>query len=265
MLIPVASADDPRLIPYRDLKDNQRAREGGFLVEGVIALERLLTASRFPVRSILLSEHRARTLASLLALAPDDIPVFVAPQTVLDAAAGLHLHRGVLALASRIAPPAPRDLLPANGPLLCLALAGLSNADNVGACFRNAAAFGAGAILLDAASCDPLYRKAIRVSSGHALSLPFALSPDADAMFDALDALDVETWALTPSGGEALHMLAPPARLALALGAEGPGLPQALLARARKVSIPMAVGVDSLNVATAAAVALAHVFARRSC
>lgn len=263
MPIPIASADDPRLAPYRDLKDNQRAREGGFLVEGVIALERLLSASLYPVRSILLSEHRAQTLAPLLTQAPAGTPVFVAPQAVLDTTAGLHLHRGVLALADRTAPRDPAQLLKPD-PLLALALIGLSNADNVGACFRNAAAFGANAMLLDETCCDPLYRKAIRVSSGHALSLPFAQAGDGDHLLDVLHAADVETWALTPAGGDPVHALTPPPRLALLLGAEGPGLPPSLMDRTRRVSIPMASNVDSLNVATAAAVALAHVFASRN-
>src|SRR5690606_21086790 len=139
-----------------------------------------------------------------------------------------------------------------------------ANHDNVGACFRNAAALGADAVLLDAASCDPLYRKSIRVSAGTALSLPFARSGDGAGIVDALAGAGVETWALTPAGGEKLHTLAPPPRLAILLGAEGHGLPSALMDRCRRISIPMTPGIDSLNVATAGAIALAHVFASRS-
>jgi len=95
------------------------------------------------------------------------------------------------------------------------------------------------------------------------LSLPFARSGDGMAMMAALEAARVEPWALSPSGGEPLHTLAPPERVALVLGAEGPGLPPALMARCRRVSIAMSPGIDSLNVATAGAIALSHVFAAR--
>lgn len=263
MFFAVSSADDPRLSPYRALKDNARARDGGFLVEGRIALERLIAGSRFPALSLLLSESRIAPLADVLAGLDPQIPVYVAPQSVMDSVAGLPMHRGVLALAQRTSQPAPAQVLASLGsrPVTLLALVGLANTDNVGACFRNAAAFGADAVLLDETCCDPLYRKAIRVASGHTLSVPFAQSGDGAAMLDALDAAGVETWALSPSGGEPLQALAPPSRLAILLGAEGPGLPAGLMARARRVSIPMADGVDSLNVATAGAIALAHVFA----
>lgn len=265
MLIPVASADDTRLSPYRDLKDNVRARDGGFLVEGQIALQRLVDGSRFSPVSLFLAESRVAPLANVLARLDPALPVHVAPQPVMDAVAGLPLHRGVLALARRTQQPDIPQALAAFGPapLTLLALVGLANTDNVGACFRNAAAFAAHAVLLDETCCDPLYRKAIRVASGHTLSLPFAQSGDGPAMLDALDAAGVETWALSPSEGEALHRLAPPPRLALLLGAEGPGLPPRLMSRARRVSIAMTDGVDSLNVAIAGAIALAHVFAAR--
>ena len=117
--------------------------------------------------------------------------------------------------------------------------------------------------MLDAPSCDPLYRKSIRVSSGTALSLPFAHSGDGASILSALEAAEHRTWALTPLDGEPLQSVAPPPRLALVLGAEGPGLPPALMDRCRRVSIPMSPGIDSLNVATAGAIALAHVFSSR--
>jgi tRNA G18 (ribose-2'-O)-methylase SpoU len=194
------------------------------------------------------------------------IPVYAAPQEVMDQTAGFHLHRGVLALARRGEDQTCEALIEdcsARPPATLLALVDISNHDNVGACFRNAAALGADGVLLDAGSCDPLYRKSIRVSAGTALSLPFARSGTGVGMVAALQRHEFAVWALTPSGGEPLPDLAPPARLALMLGAEGPGLPAALMAHARRVSIPMAAGVDSLNVATAGAIALAHTFARR--
>ena len=137
-----------------------------------------------------------------------------------------------------------------------MALVGISNHDNMGGLFRNAAAFGAGAVLLDPSSCDPLYRKAIRVSVGASLIVPFArLSEDADPI-DLLHEAELEPIALSPAGATPLHLLDPPARAALLLGAEGPGLSADILARSRTVAIPMAGDFDSLNVATTSGIAL---------
>jgi tRNA G18 (ribose-2'-O)-methylase SpoU len=267
MIVPVASAQDPRLTPYLAVKERDLIRRDGlFIVEGKVTLAKLVEASRFTVESVFVAESRLGPLAETLAKVDPAIPVYAAPQAVMDAVAGFHLHRGVLALARRGVDPACEDMIAEAAKqqtATLLALVGLSNHDNVGACFRNAAALGANGVLLDAGSCDPLYRKAIRVSAGTALSLPFARSGTGEEMMEALHRHGFEVWALAPSGGEPLPHLAPPPRLALMLGAEGPGLSAALMAQARRVSIPMTAGVDSLNVATAGAIALAHVFARR--
>jgi tRNA G18 (ribose-2'-O)-methylase SpoU len=267
VIVPIASPADPRLAPYVDVKERDLARnDGRFIVEGKVTLARLIAASRFPIESVFLTDSRLEPLAPALAKLDPAIPVYSAPQAVMDQVAGFHLHRGVLALARRGPEISCESLIGAFGsraPLTLLALITLSNHDNVGACFRNAAALGADAVLLDAASCDPLYRKAIRVSAGTALSLPFARSGDGASILSALEAADIEAWALTPSGGEPLPKLSPPPRLALLLGAEGPGLPAHLMDRRRRVSIPMAPGVDSLNVSAAGAIALSHVFVSR--
>ncbi len=266
MIIRVAAADDLRLAPYRALKDNEIARGAdGFIVEGAIALERLIQAGRFPLISLFLSEIAAERLAPLLARVDPAVPIYVAPQPAMDDVVGYNIHRGVLALAGRQPVHDAAQLLGQHGgtPLTVLVLIGLSNHDNVGACFRNAAALGADLVLLDATSCDPLYRKAIRVSSGAALSLPFAHGGTDEELISLLGPQGIECWALTPSAGATLATVTPPARLALVLGAEGPGLPETLMQRCRRVSIPMAAGMDSLNVATAGAIALAHVMAGR--
>ncbi len=266
MIIPLTSADDPRLAPYRGVKERDLLRNAQrFIVEGKVTLTRLVEASRFPVESVFLAENRVAPLTALLAKLDPAVPVYTAPQSVMDGITGFHIHRGVLAVARREAEQTVEDLtatLPA-GPLTLLALVALSNHDNVGACFRNATALGADAVLLDATSCDPLYRKSIRVSAGTALSLPFARSGDGESMIAALEAAGVEPWALSPTGGAPLHTLAQPERLAIVLGAEGPGLRPALMERCRRVSIAMSPGIDSLNVATAGAIALSHVFAAR--
>jgi tRNA G18 (ribose-2'-O)-methylase SpoU len=141
---------------------------------------------------------------------------------------------------------------------LVLALFGIANHDNMGGLFRNAAAFGVDAVVLDSDCCDPLYRKAIRVSVGAALVVPFArLNRDEDPLA-LMSRSGLEAIALSPSADLPIRRLMRPAKAALLLGAEGPGLPKALLDRARAVSIPMAGGLDSLNVATAAGIALHH-------
>jgi tRNA G18 (ribose-2'-O)-methylase SpoU len=267
MIVPVTAAGDPRLAPYRTLKDNEVARDtDGFIVEGAIALERLVDTGRFPLVSVFVSERAAERLQELLARIGAGTPILVAPQPTMDEVVGYHIHRGVLALARRLPGTSAAQLLAqhADAPLTVLVLIGLSNHDNVGACFRNAAALGADAILLDQSSCDPLYRKAIRVSSGAALSLPFAHGGTGEELIALLQARQIECWAMTPSGADGLAGITPPARLALVLGPEGPGLPEGLMQHCRRVSIPMAGGMDSLNVATAGAIALAHVASSRA-
>ena len=147
-----------------------------------------------------------------------------------------------------------REHLPENA--LVVGLSGIANHDNIGGIFRNSAAFGVDGVLIDAASCDPLYRKAIRVSVGAALRVPFARLAPGEDMVGVLEAAGFVPLALTPGGSEPLTALTRPPRAALLLGAEGPGLPADILARARRVSIPMAAGWDSLNVGAASAVAL---------
>jgi len=266
MIVRVEAPGDPRLAPYRALKDNEIARGfDGFIVEGAIALERLIASGRFPLQSVFLSERAADRLESLLARISPTIPVYVAAQDDMDEVAGYHLHRGVMALAQRVAAESPQQMLQSHSAerLTVLVLIGLSNHDNVGACFRNAAALGADMVLLDESSCDPLYRKAIRVSSGAALSLPFAHGGTGDELISLLKASGVACWAMTPLDSEALATLDPPDRLAVLLGPEGPGLSGGLMQRCQRVSIPMAGGMGSLNVATAGAIALAHIMARR--
>lgn len=267
MIIPLASASDPRIAPYCSVRDRDLMREAGtFLVEGRVTLERLVNASRFAVESVLLAENRAASLAPVLAGLDRDVPVYIATQPVMDAIAGFPIHRGVLAMARR-GPETPVSTILqtlGKGKGTLLALVGLSNHDNVGACFRNAAALDANAVIMDNQTCDPLYRKAIRVSAGAALTLPFARVQSGERLLDALAEASFECWALSPTGGEVLHTLAPPERLAIVLGPEGPGLPGQLIDRCRRVSIPMTPGFDSLNVATAGAIALAHVAAGRA-
>ncbi|MFN4102339.1 MAG: TrmH family RNA methyltransferase, partial [Pararhodobacter sp.] len=142
--IQITEAEDPRVASYVSIRERDltNGHGGRFIVEGRVTLETLLTRSRFEVESLFLCETRLDPLADLLAKVPDGVPVYVAPQAVMDAVAGFPMHRGVLACGRKGAPRMPQDILPTEGRSTALILAGLSNHDNVGACFRNAAAFG---------------------------------------------------------------------------------------------------------------------------
>lgn len=181
----------------------------------------------------------------------------------MDRIAGFHMHRGILAIGSR-GDPQPVEALLARMPAsaLIVVLVGISNHDNMGSIFRNAAAFGAQAVLLDPTCCDPLYRKAIRVSVGAALKVPFAAFSDSAGFTAALDRFGFSQFALSPRGETDIRSADRPPRLALYLGTEGEGLPEDLLARLRTLRIGMAEGFDSLNVAAASAIALHH-FSKR--
>ena len=257
-IIRVDDPDDPRLAPYRDIRERDLVgREGRFVAEGRVVLNVLFASQRFEAQSMLLLENRLAGLGELIDAAPAALPVYVAPQDVVDRVAGFHLHRGILAIGRRREPedvPALLDALP--GDALVVALAGIANHDNMGSIFRNAAAFAADAVLLDDTSCDPLYRKAIRVSVGAALKVPFARAGSVERVVAALAERGFEVLALSPSGDRDIAQAKAGGRTALLLGSEGHGLPATLMARLRTVRIPMADDFDSLNVAAASAVAL---------
>jgi tRNA G18 (ribose-2'-O)-methylase SpoU len=258
-VIAVADPDDPQLAPYRDIRERDLVgRDREFIAEGKVVVERLLAGSRHQARSLLLAEHRVPSLGDMIAAA-GDLPVYAAAQPVLDRVAGFALHRGILAHGAAAVPIDANALL-AGLPdrALLVVLVGISNHDNLGGIFRNAAAFGAAAVLLAPDCCDPLYRKAIRVSVGATLTVPFA-TVESD-LLDLLARHGFEALALSPHRATRLADVVRAPRTALLLGAEGPGLPDALLARARAVAIPIVSGFDSLNVATSSGIALAHFF-----
>jgi tRNA G18 (ribose-2'-O)-methylase SpoU len=259
-LIPIDDPDDPRVAAYRDIKERDLVgRQGLFIAEGETVLRSLVRDAPDRVRSLLIDGKRAGKLADLFGGLPDGVPVHIVGQAVLDAIAGFHLHRGVLAVGVKPAPPSVEALLGGAGQrAVVLVLMGVANHDNLGGIFRNAAAFGAHGVILDADCCDPFYRKAIRVSSGATLSVPTAwLAPGRDAI-GLLERHGFQVLALSPAADQTLARLVPPARAAVLLGAEGPGLPAAVMARARTLGIPMAGGFDSLNVATTSGIVLHH-------
>jgi tRNA G18 (ribose-2'-O)-methylase SpoU len=258
-IIPISDPEDPRIAAFRAVREKDLVgRQGHFIAEGEVVL-RVLLASRHRPLALLLAAKRIEALRPLLAGLADDVPIYAADQAVMDGIVGFPLHRGILALGQRAPLREPGDLLAACPPrALVMVLCGIANHDNMGGLFRNAAAFGVDAVLLDAQCCDPLYRKAIRVSVGGSLTVPFARLDAAADIPDLLAGQGFAAIALSPAGAVALAGLPRPARAAVLFGAEGPGLPEALLARTQAVSIPMAKGFDSLNVATTSGIVLYH-------
>ncbi|MEQ3554563.1 RNA methyltransferase [Pseudonocardia nematodicida] len=259
ILTTVEHPDDPRIDDYRDLTtaDRRPDRPGGrglVIAEGVVVVRRLLD-SPYPVRSLLGVPRRLDELAA--DLDGVEVPAYSTDADTMARAVGFHLNRGVLAVADRAAPPDPEALLA--GARTVAVCEGVGDHENLGALFRNAAALGVDGILLGPGCSDPLYRRSVRVSMGHVLRVPFTglegAWPDA---LDVVRRAGFTVAALTPDARAEPLAAAGLAgeRVALLLGAEGPGLSdEALAAADRRVRIPMASGVDSLNVATAAAVA----------
>lgn len=264
--IPVADPDDERLLPYRALSDKAlRPRVdselGVFVVEGHLALEQLV-GSQYSTVSVLVAPNRLQPLAGLLSRV--EAPVYVAERAVIAATVGFDLHRGVVAVGRRPVAADPAALVASGNPLLVLE--GINDHENLGALFRTARAFGAAGVLLDPTCADPLYRRSIRVSLGHVLRVPFArLAPWPEAL-SGLAHAGYLVVALTPDASAApVERAMDEARggrpVAVLVGAEGPGLSAGARAAAgTEARIAMAPGVDSLNVASAAAIALHRLF-----
>ena len=257
---------DPRLRDYRDVKESRWLRERGvFLVEGRTGVRTLLGAAGFEFRSLLLTESAQAEIAPAWEAfvkrgsGAEPCPAFVVSRQTMERLAGVRFHQGCIA-AVRVPPAMQLAEILQSGARKLLVLEDVTDPDNIGACFRNALAFGFDAVLLTPGCAPPLYRKAIRTSMGAILRLPFArLSADLEELVD-LRSRGFQLLGLTPDA-EALDLeqFRPvwPLALALLLGGEGPGLS----ARARsmvdlEVRIPMAPRADSLNVATAGAIAM---------
>jgi tRNA G18 (ribose-2'-O)-methylase SpoU len=262
-IIPVDDPDDPRIAAYRNVPDPDLLIQGGvFVAEGRLVVRRLIEGQRFPVQSVMVNEAALVPLREVLAT-HEGLPIYLVPQAVMNGVTGFNIHRGCLAMAER---PRPREWREVTaGARRAIALERIANADNVGSVFRSAAAFGADAVLLERTCTDPLYRKAIRTSMGAALTVPFATAePWPDVLHDLARGLPDTPWvvlAMTTSRA------APPLReiaselfdrpVVVVVGHEGEGLSDAALAACtHRARIPMTNNVDSLNVATAAAIAL---------
>jgi tRNA G18 (ribose-2'-O)-methylase SpoU len=263
VIAPIGRFDDPRVADYRHVGDAGWLRAHGlFVAEGRLVVRRLLEDRRFEPASVLVTPAARSALADVLD-ASSDIPVYVAGQEDLNALAGFNFHRGCLALAHR-APAVPIESL--FGARLLVALEEVGNPDNVGGIFRSALAFGAGGIVLDGRSSDPLYRKAIRTSMGASLRLPFAQVEQWPSALGRLREAGYRIVAFTPADDadvlDTLH-LAHAERAVLVFGNEGEGLGAAAFEAAHyRVRIPVDPRSDSLNVSVAAGIALHHLRAR---
>lgn len=256
----IDDATDPRLVDYRELRDisARRAIEGDefFIAEGPVAIERLI-ASGHRIRSIVVSERKHERLRHLLD--PLDAPTYIVDRDVLHDIVGFDLHRGAIAAADRRPLPTLSDL--ATRCTRLAVLEGLNDPENLGAIARSARAFGIDGLVLDPTCIDPYTRRTVRVSMGEILFLPCCrvATDEWAAALSTLHAASFETWALTPAVDSAdIWSLTPPERLALVLGAEGPGLTERTTrAASHRVRVPIDPDVDSLNVGAAAAVAFA--------
>jgi tRNA G18 (ribose-2'-O)-methylase SpoU len=249
-MIPIDDPLDPRLADYRRLRDTRG--DEYFTVEGITAIERLLT-SPYPVRSLLLTAAMHARLADRL----ESQTVFVMTPAAMSEVAGVNLHRGAIASATRLPSPTLASVLPCAQRIVMLE--GINDHENLGAIARTARGLGSDALILDPTCADPFYRRSVRVSMGELLHIPIVRRDDWNAAFDEVAAAGFEVWALTPSpDAEDILTMTVPSKLALAVGAEGPGLSPSTMARCVNVRIPMHNGVDSLNVGHAVAVALAR-------
>lgn len=275
-IIPVDHLDDPRLTDYRAIKDRQwlpefqpggqsdpAAPHGKFMAEGETVVQ-LLAASKFTTLSVLATPTRLASCQPHLQALPAHTPVYVIDQRRMNELIGFPMHRGMLAIGARPAPPTLEAFLAslpgAGGPLVVME--DLTNHDNVGSIFRSASCLGASGVVLSPRCADPLYRKSVRVSMGHVLRLPFCV---AERWPEALDVLRGAGWrlvVLTP-GTDAADIRQMESdehrgvRSALLVGTEGQGV--SAIARNLadvRVRIGMVAGVDSLNVSVSAAIAL---------
>ncbi|MCU1469627.1 MAG: methyltransferase [Glaciihabitans sp.] len=256
-VIEIDSLDDPRLADYSHQTDVALKKSGGglYIAESLLVLQRAIAAGHVPRSVLALGNSVTEAVAATIGF---DIPIFSGPSDLLEELTGYLLHRGLIAAMNRPPLPEPRELI--RDARRIIILENVADPTNVGAIFRSVAAIGADAVLVTPRCSDPFYRRAIRVSMGTVLQVPWTRVGDWAATRELLttsgfqlaalalsdDAVDLKTYARSA-----------PARVALVLGAEGEGLtPEAIAAADVVVRIPMAHGIDSLNVAATAAVAM---------
>ena len=268
-MIRIDDPADARLEDYRNVPDPELIEQRGvFVAEGRLVVARLLKGSRFRARSVLVTDAARQAMNEVLNGGPGakEFPVYVVPPWIINAVTGFNIHRGCLAIGERSVVPAWHEVA-ANARRLVV-IERVGNADNIGAIFRHAEAFGVDGVLLEARCADPLYRKAIRTSMGAALHVPFARMEPWPSPLGELRERSWSLVALTPTADRTLQDVVAgagrDAKTAIVLGHEGDGLsPEALEVCDLHARIPMAAGVDSLNVATACAIALYELTSNR--
>jgi tRNA G18 (ribose-2'-O)-methylase SpoU len=259
--IRLEGADDPRIQEYRAVSEPQLARASGlFVAEGRLIVRRAIEDGRYRFRSLLLSESARRDLEPVLRRLAEDVPIYICAVRDFATITGFNIHRGCLALVCRPAALPVESVL--DTARVVVALEAVANADNVGGVFRNAAAFGADAVLLSPSCCDPLYRKAIRTSMAATLQVPFARMADWPRGLSALEVRGFTIVGLTPrDSAKSLDRFAAtrPARVALLIGNEGLGLSrEAEEAAQHLVRVPIRPDVDSLNLVVAMGIVLSR-------
>lgn len=259
MLTPISTLDDPRVTLYRNLKDRELERRGRhFIAEGEHIVRRLLE-SDFPVDSVMLAERRVAEIAPIV---PEEIPVYVVTQEMMNRVLGLKFHSGVLACARRKPRQTLDDVVPKDRRRLTLVICpDISNVENIGSLVRLSAGFGADALILGERCHDPFWRQSVRVSMGTIFRLPLLHTDDLERDLRRLR----EEWGVELAGtvldpsAEPLEHARRPSRFGLLFGGEAQGLePRWVELCDRRVTIPMHHGTDSLNVAVAAGIFLYH-------
>lgn len=265
-VVPVGDVEDPRLADYASLTDvalrtSFESEHGLYIAESAKVISRALRAGHAP-RSVLMSDRWLPRMGALLEEIQSShpgTPVFIGDEAELEALAGFHVHRGALAAMHRPALPRLEELI-GDGPQRLVILDGIVDHTNIGAIFRSVAGIGADAVLLTEQCADPLYRRSVRVSMGSVFQVPWTRIRDwsADSAYLRDSGFSIAALALAPEAKDLGSFASDaPDRLAIVLGSEGDGLSAAVIADADVVvRIPMAGGVDSLNVAAASAVAL---------
>ena len=268
----ITDPDDPRIEDYRDIREKDLMGRGGrnglFIGEAILVVEVMLQHPGM-TRSILVSRSQLERVRRLVAESPSpDTPILVAEGKLIESIAGFDIHRGVLACGNRpdLDSQSLDSILPGvDEPATVLICDRINNIDNIGLLFRNAAAFGVDCVILSPDCHDPLYRKSLRVSIGHALRVPYHRSSDWAGTLEALKQRGIRIigTSIDPKAVP-LDQARPPERVGLIMGSEFDGLGEESIRTCdRLVRIPMAAGTDSLNVGVAAAVCLHH-FARKN-
>lgn len=258
-IVPIDSIDDPRIANYRCLRDREFTRAGGeFIAEAEFIVRRLL-ASDYPLQSILMSHRHLNDLAPLV---PPHVPIYVVPAPMISKIVGFRFHSGVIACGRRKPPQSLADVASKwTTPATVVVLSQIASTENMGALLRISSAFGAAAVILDPQCCDPFYRQSIRVSMGAIFKLSLVESTDIKADLLRLRqqwGVQLAATVLAPDA-EPLARAPRPDRFAILLGNEAQGLaPDLVHLCDRRITIPMKLGTDSLNVAVAAGIFLYH-------